>query len=96
MAKHYLAQSDMPMPAIPAAAYWTARHMEAARAALIRERFWFDDSNGQTGNKDGWLSRFSNPADYDPEPGAEREWCEWEFTIAIRSRAARMANLERR
>ena len=95
MTKHYLSDSDMPMPAIRDDAYYTARHMEAARAELIRDRFYFDDTNGQTGNKHGWLSRFSNPADYNKEEGSTREYREYEFASAIRSTAARLANLER-
>lgn len=95
MTKHYLSDSDMPMPAIRDGAYWTARHMEAARAELTRDRFYFDDSNGQTGDKHGWLSRFSNPADYNKAEGATREYREYEFARAIRSTAARLANLER-
>lgn len=69
--------------------------MEAARAELSRDRFYFDDTNGQTGDRHGWLSRFSNPADYNKDEGATREYCEYEFASAIRSTAARLANLER-
>lgn len=96
MTRHYLADCDMPMPPIRSDAYYTARHMEAARAELCHDRFYFDDSNGQTGDKSGWLSRLSNPADYDRQEGRTRDHREYEFALAIRSRAARLANRERR
>lgn len=95
MTKHYLADCDMPMPTIRSDAYYTARHMEAARDELCRDRFYFDDSNGQTGDNSGWLSRLSNPADYDRQDGRTRDYREFEFARAIRSRAARLANRER-
>ena len=87
------AYSDMPTPA-PMGRY-NDPYLEAARSQLIIEGFRWNVTKGEEWDNSGWLSRFSNPRDYDPAQGGTREYVEHVFTRAIRARAARMANLER-
>lgn len=86
---------DFPMPALRLDAYYGA-FMVQAREELETARYAFDDRTGTEYESGSWVSRYSNPSDYVPADYAARETIfDCVFATAIKSRAARLANLAR-
>jgi hypothetical protein len=94
MARHYILNfRDFPMPKLRDDAYY-GDYMQQARSELERARYAFDDKTGIEYESGRWVSRYSNPSDYNAADYATREDIfEWVFSGAIKSRAARLANL---
>jgi hypothetical protein len=93
--KHFISDyRDFPMPALRLDAYY-GHKMEQARSELERNRYAFDDKTGTEYETGSWVGRYSNPSDYNPAEYATREAVWTVFATAIKSRAARLANLER-
>ncbi len=84
---------EFPMPALRLDAYYGA-YMLQARLDLETARYAFDDKTGTEYESGSWVSRYSNPSEYDPAGYATREAIfDCVFARAIKSRAARLANL---
>ncbi|HEY5793420.1 MAG TPA: hypothetical protein VIU82_00270 [Bosea sp. (in: a-proteobacteria)] len=83
---------DFPMPALRADAYYSAE-LAAARAELERHSYAFCDKSGMEYESGAWVSRYSNPAEYDPSFYSSRQAIfDNVFAWAIKSRAARLHN----
>jgi hypothetical protein len=80
------------MPALRLDAYYGA-YMMQARNELETARYAFDAKTGTEFESGAWVSRYSNPPDYCPAEYATREAIFSVFATAIKSRAARLANL---
>lgn len=93
MARHRLAHfADFPMPALRHDAYYGA-FMAAARLELESNRYAFCDVTGREFEAGKEVSRYSNPADYEPARFVTRRAIfEDVFSRAIKSRAARLHN----
>ena len=92
--RHYIADyRDFPMPALRLDAYY-GHKMDPARQELEKARYAFDDKTGTEYESGAWVGRYSNPSDYDATQYATREAVFSVFATAIKSRAARLANLE--
>jgi hypothetical protein len=83
------------MPALRLDAYY-GTYMEQARAELETSRYAFDDKTGTEYESGSWVGRYSNPSDYVAADYATRDAIFSVFSTAIKSRAARLANLARR
>jgi hypothetical protein len=93
--KHCItAFKDFPMPALRDDAYY-GDYMEQARRQLEKARYAFDDTTGIEYESGKWVGRYSNPSDYDRSQFTTREDIFTVFATAIKSRAARLANLAR-
>ena len=94
--RHYISYyRDMPMPALRLDAYY-GHKMREARAELEAHCYAFDTKDGREFEQGREVSRYCNPADYEPAAYASHlDIWEWIFAPAIKSRAARLANLER-
>lgn len=93
--RHYIARyRDFPMPALRLDAYYSD-YMQQARQELEANRYAFDDKTGTEYESGSWVGRYSNPADYNPADYATRDAVFSVFATAIKSRAARLANLAR-
>lgn len=92
--RHYILHyRDMPMPTLRDDAYYGA-YMHEARAELEAHQYAFDQKDGREFEQGREVSRFSNPADYNPADYASHlDIWEWVFSRAIKSRAARLYNL---
>ena len=71
-----------------------AAFMEIARAELVERNYWYCNATGTEYESGRWISRYSNPAEFHPQPSRAAIWHDV-FTRAIRSRAARLANVAR-
>lgn len=92
--RHYIAAfNDFPMPALRLDAYY-GHKMDLARAELENNRYAFDDRTGTEYESGSWVGRYVNPADYNAADYATREAIFSIFATAIKSRAARLANLD--
>ena len=92
--RHYIANyRDFPMPTLRLDAYY-GHKMDLARQELEAHRYAFDDHTGTEYESGAWCGRYSNPSDYNPANYATREAIFSVFATAIKSRAARLANLE--
>lgn len=93
--RHYISHyRDMPMPALRDDAYY-GHKMQEARKELEAHCYAFDTKTGREYEQSAEVSRFSNQSDYDPSAYASHlDIWEWIFAPAIKSRAARLANLE--
>lgn len=83
---------DFPMPPLRLDAYYDA-YMLQARQELESHRYAFDDKTGTEYESGAWVGRYSNPSDYDATQYRTREAIFTVFATAIKSRAARLANL---
>lgn len=83
---------DFPMPTLRLDAYYGA-YMTQARLELETARYSFDDRTGTEYESGSWVSRYSNPSDYCAADYATRDAIFSVFARAIKSRAARLANL---
>lgn len=92
MRHHIAAFTDFPMPALRLDAYYSA-YMLQARQELESTRYAFDDKTGTEYESGSWVGRYSNPSDYDAAQYQTREAIFSVFATAIKSRAARLANL---
>lgn len=95
--RHYIERfQDFPMPALRDDAYYGA-YMLQARAELEAHRYMFDDKDGREFEQGREVSRYSNPADYNPADYPTRAAIfDDVFARAIKSRAARLYNLANR
>jgi hypothetical protein len=80
------------MPALRLDAYFGA-YMAQARKELETARYAFDAKTGTEYESGSWVGRYSNPADYNPADYTTRDAIFSVFATAIKSRAARLANL---
>ena len=91
--RHYIADfRDFQMPTLRLDAYYGA-YMTQARQELETARYAFDTRSGTEYESGSWVSRYSNPTDYSPAEYATRDAIFSVFATAIKSRAARLANL---
>ena len=96
MTRHYIsAFGEFPMPALRGDAYY-GDYMLQARKELAAARYAFDDKDGREFEHGQEVSRYSNPADYNQADYRTRaDIFDCVFARAIKSRAARLANLAR-
>lgn len=77
--------SDIPTPAHDE---YTPAEMQAARAAMLETGLRYDNATGVISNRNGWLSRPSNPSDHEPMETLE-EVMRWQFRAYIANAASR-------
>jgi hypothetical protein len=95
--RHYIYHyRDMPMPKLRDDAYYGA-YMHAARKELEANQYAFDLKDGREFECGREVSRYSNPADYNPADFASHmDIWEWIFARAIKARAAQLHNIANR
>lgn len=64
--------------------------MESARLAMVRRGLSFDNATGVMRDRDGWISRFSNPSEFTPHACVE-DVMRWEFRSHIANAASRVS-----
>ncbi len=91
--RYYIGEfREFPMPALRMDAYYGA-FMVQARTELETARYAFDNKTGTEYESGSWVGRYSNPSDYCAADYATREAIFSVFETAIKSRAARLANI---
>ena len=94
MTVYYLVDWRGPTPAVRDGDYWTADHLQRARAELVANYFKYDGATGTEYESGTWVARYSSPDDWEPFDDTQ-EAADVVFERAIRARAARLANRER-
>ena len=81
--------SDLAHIPTPPHRTYTAAEMEAARAAMCERGLRFDNATGVLFDRNGWISRPSNPSDHTPHE-SEAELLRWAFGNNIANAASRV------